>query len=158
MPLIRDWLDPFLAAHRARFNPRDWPDADTADYRDFATDWLEAFADLQVSQDEADRASRRLTSKPPEWGRNHLPAVLMTVRTMRLERNAAPVAKPTIVPETPVEKPLSQPPMVQVKTQPLGSWPPPRANRPTGEPKLPDPILQRPPVGPAVSTGEGSKP
>jgi hypothetical protein len=238
MPLIRDWLDKFLTDHRARFAVHDWPDADSDDYRDFMIDWLEAFADLQVSEEEANRASKHLTLDPPSWKRNHLPAVLKTVRAMRLERSAPSEAArdiaeakaasvncphcdggglaygfhPLPVPErTPKQVaahcvcPMGRfmrnrvtiqdapslkhipdfaeilagrstwlkddpsgyaanVPLSGIASQPAPapsqatSWPPPRANRPTGEPKLPDPILQRPPVGPTVSTGEGKEP
>jgi hypothetical protein len=238
MALIRSWLESFLAAHRERFNPHDWPDVSSDDFHDFMIDWLEAFADLQVSEEEANRASKRLTLDPPSWKRNHLPAVLKTVRAMRMERNTPSEAAQNIetakaasvncphcdggglaycfhalpVPErTPkqiaahcicpmgrfmrgriaVQDPVffkripdfadvlagrstwlkddpsgyaANVPLSGIASQPASaqpqatSWPPPRANRPTGEPKLPDPILQRPPVGPTVSTGEGKDP
>ena len=83
---IRDWIEPFLVAHGERFKVHDWPFPGCDEYIDFVGDWIEAFAGLGVSQDESNRASRRLALNPPNWRRDHLPAVMATVKAMRADR------------------------------------------------------------------------
>lgn len=84
-----EWVPFFLIRHRERFAPHDWPADDSEEYVDMLEDWLAAFRGGSVSEDEATRASRRLTLNPPRWKREHLPAVIETVKTMRAERAPA---------------------------------------------------------------------
>jgi hypothetical protein len=81
-----DWLPGFLERHRARFDPFDWPTPDSGDYVDCLLDWQAAFAAKGVTEDEATRASRRLTFNPPKYRREHIPAMLATVASLRAER------------------------------------------------------------------------
>lgn len=83
------WVDGFLESHRGRFVPHDWPAADSDEYLDLLGDWIEAFRAAGVTEGEAVRASRRLTLAPPRWRRDHLPAVMETIRAMRAERAPA---------------------------------------------------------------------
>lgn len=84
-----EWIPFFLVRHRDRFAPHDWPADSTDEYIDMLTDWLDAFRAGGVSEDEANRASRRLSLSPPRWKREHLPAVVETIKTMRIERAPA---------------------------------------------------------------------
>lgn len=87
---IRDWIDDYLNRHRIRFLPHDWPASGDADEtREFVADWIRVFALKQVTEVEADAASRRLLLSPPNWRREHIPAVISAIEAMRAERSPA---------------------------------------------------------------------
>lgn len=82
-----DWVPAFIAMHRDRFDPHDWPAADSAKYEAMVEDWAVALAAERVTDAEARRASRRLVAKPPRYRRDHLPAILAAVRRMRADHD-----------------------------------------------------------------------
>lgn len=77
------WISEFMAAHRERFDPHDWPPGDSEKYAHMVEDWAAAFASEKITEPEARRASRRLVAKPPKYKREHLPAILNAIRHMR---------------------------------------------------------------------------
>lgn len=83
MSLVREWIAGFLGRHRARFNPSDWPEPGTEEYREYGLGWITAMATLEATEAEADEASRRLTADPPNWRREHIPKIVGMIRTMR---------------------------------------------------------------------------
>jgi hypothetical protein len=93
-PLVKEWIVGFLERHRARFAPNDWPDPDSKpeDWIEFVKGWVTAFALKQISEAEADEASRRLALDPPQWRRDHVPAVVKAVEALRGAKAGPPVA------------------------------------------------------------------
>jgi hypothetical protein len=87
MANVRRWIGDFLARHRAKFNPSDWPAEDAAEEnREFLLGWITAFATREVTEAEADEASRLLVRTPPNWRREHVPAVLAKVDEIRRQK------------------------------------------------------------------------
>lgn len=87
---VRNWIDGFLERHKARFNPNDWPDAESSDEMDeYVRCWVTAFVLKDVAEKEADEASRRLVLAPPNWRRDHIPAVVAAVEQLRAEKGPA---------------------------------------------------------------------
>lgn len=79
------WITEFLAAHRLRFNPGDWPARGTLENKEFVRLWIEAFKDEDVSEQEANTASIRLGTAPPRFRLDHLPAVIAVIRQSRAQ-------------------------------------------------------------------------
>lgn len=88
-----NWLAEFLEWHRSRFDPFDWPAPDSDEYVEYMIDWQKAFEGEDVSEDEARRASRRLSLAPPKYRREHLPALLAVLAAMRSAR-VSPTGEP----------------------------------------------------------------
>lgn len=84
-----DWVPGFMLLHRERFDPHDWPAADSAKFEAMVEDWAAALTAERVTEAEAKRASRRLVAKPPKYRRDHLPAILAAVRRMRADHDTA---------------------------------------------------------------------
>ena len=88
MAAVRQWIGEFLKAHRARFAPHDWPsddgsEASKVESRTFLQMWISAFQDNNVTEGEADIASRLLGPTPPNWRREHLQMVMTKVWELR---------------------------------------------------------------------------
>jgi hypothetical protein len=84
MALVKTWIGGFLMRHRGRFGPNDWPADEASDEsRAFLQGWITAFATREVTEAEAEEASRLLTSAPPSWRREHIPAVVGKVEELR---------------------------------------------------------------------------
>lgn len=83
--LVKHWISGFIDRHRARFDPHDWPADGSDEWREYLTGWVTAFATAQVSETEADSASIALVETPPNFRREHLPAVMKAVRERRPE-------------------------------------------------------------------------
>lgn len=84
MAQVRTWIAGFLKRHKARFGPNDWPDGgDPEDNREFVKLWVTAFATREVTEAEADEASRLLAPTPPNFRREHIPAVVAKVEEIR---------------------------------------------------------------------------
>jgi hypothetical protein len=93
MALVKHWIDGFLVRHRARFAPNDWPREEATDEnREFLRGWITAFATREVTEAEADEASRLLVATPPSWRREHIPALLAKVEEIRKSRGGAPTS------------------------------------------------------------------
>jgi hypothetical protein len=87
--MIRDWIVGFLLRHRARLAPPDWPAASAAEeWLEFIKGWVTALALKEVTEAEADLASQRLAANPPNWRREHIPAVLAGVEAIRKEQGS----------------------------------------------------------------------
>jgi hypothetical protein len=85
---VKEWIRGFLDRHKARFDPHDWPAFDSSDENtEFVRGWITAFATRQVTEPEADAASRRLTVSPPNFRREHIPMVVQAIEQLRAERN-----------------------------------------------------------------------
>ena len=89
--LVREWIQDFLTAHGARFQPYGWPRPGSEEYLAFAKGWMTEFALKAVTQDEAEVASTKLMGCPPRHMAEHLPAVMQLVLLARAE--AAPAAE-----------------------------------------------------------------
>lgn len=91
METVEVWVARFLKAHGARYQPSGWPPLGSDDYLEMLEDWTEAFQAVKVTEDEATRASRRMAVNPPQYNqrRDHLPAIMATIATMRAERSPA---------------------------------------------------------------------
>lgn len=85
MTPVKNWIHGFLRRHKARFKPHDWPDSesDAEEAREFMIMWLVAFEGKNVSEGEADIASRLLASTPPHWRRQHIEMVMAKVEDQR---------------------------------------------------------------------------
>jgi hypothetical protein len=92
-PLVKDWISGFLDRHRARFNPPDWPDPETGEWVEYVKGWITAFATKQISEAEADEASRLLVLTPPRWRQDHIPALVSAVLTVRGQKSATDRAR-----------------------------------------------------------------
>jgi hypothetical protein len=92
MARIREWLPKFLKRHRGRFGPHDWPVDDTEEYREYSMLWITQFATREVTEAEADEASRSLGATPPNFRREHLPAVVGAIEAIRRQRGVQPGA------------------------------------------------------------------
>ena len=88
---IRDWLKDFMRRYRLLHNPNDWPEPGTMEDKDFAISWLEAFEDAGATQAQAETAMRRLLRNPPQWRRDHLPALLREIHAVRVASIAVPI-------------------------------------------------------------------
>lgn len=88
MAAVRQWIGGFLKKHRARFAPHDWPSADGSEAgneesKTFLQTWIGAFEDNNVTEGEADVASRLLGPTPPNWRREHLQMVMTKIWEQR---------------------------------------------------------------------------
>lgn len=84
MAAVRQWIGGFLKRHQARFLPHDWPKADDADEsKEFIMTWVTAFATREVTEGEADEASRLLGPTPPNFRRQHLEMVVGMIEAQR---------------------------------------------------------------------------
>jgi hypothetical protein len=83
---VKDWVRGFMDRHRARYAPNDWPTVGTEEYNEFLKGWVTAFALKQASECEADAASVRLATTPPNWRREHIPAVVGMIEAIRKEK------------------------------------------------------------------------
>lgn len=89
MARVKDWIHGFMKRHKARFHPHDWPNADDSEeYREFFLLWVTAFATREVTEAEADEASRLLGSTPPNFRRQHLEMVVGMIESQRKLRGA----------------------------------------------------------------------
>jgi hypothetical protein len=91
--LVKDWIIPFLDRHRARFNPPDWPDPETGEWIEYVKGWITACATKQISEAEADEASRLLVLTPPRWRQDHIPALVSAVLAVRGQKSAMTQAR-----------------------------------------------------------------
>ena len=89
--LVREWIQDFLTAHGARFQPYGWPRPGSEEYLAFAKGWMTEFALKAVTQAEAEAASTKLMGCPPRHMAEHLPAVMQLVQLARAE--VAPAAE-----------------------------------------------------------------
>ena len=95
MALVKEWISGFLKRHKALFGPNDWPSGEDAeDARKWVGMWITAFATRQVTEPEADEASCLLGPSPPNFRREHLPAVLAMVDDLRKRRGGSNGAVP----------------------------------------------------------------
>ena len=99
MIYVEQWLPGFLARHRMRYRPFDWPEAGTEEAAVYARMWLRAFIDKDVTESEADEASESLATSPPRFRSDHVPAVIRAIESDRARRRPAFVC----VPCTPAE-------------------------------------------------------
>ena len=85
MAKVRDWIGGFLVAHSERFKPADWPRSGTPELRQFTSDWLRAMAvlDPPATLDEATTASESLLLTPPDFRRQHIPAIVAAIKARR---------------------------------------------------------------------------
>lgn len=93
--LIREWITGFLERHRALFSPHDWPTDGSEEAAEYVKGWITAFATKQVSEPEASLASRRLVTTPPNWRREHIPAVVKMIEEIRKEKGGEAPADST---------------------------------------------------------------
>jgi hypothetical protein len=84
MALVKDWINGFLARHKVRFDPHDWPES-PEEFREFARMWVTALATAQATEAEADAASVQLAGSPPQYRRDHIPAVLAVIKERRAQ-------------------------------------------------------------------------
>lgn len=92
---IKNWISAFLRRHKARFAPHDWPgdgDEHSDECLEFIRGWITAFATKEISESEADEASRQLAATPPNFRREHLPMILATIEANRSRRGDADTA------------------------------------------------------------------
>jgi hypothetical protein len=90
---VKDWISDFLGRHRARYLPNDWPAEDAVEENAaFLRGWITAFATRRISEQEAETASCRLTTNPPNYRREHVPMVVQAVEQLRAERNPQAVS------------------------------------------------------------------
>jgi hypothetical protein len=88
---VRDWIAGFLDRHKARYDPHDWPTSETSEeMRVYVQTWVTQFILKEVAEKEAEEASKRLASRPPNFRREHIPMVIQAIEQLRAERN--PVA------------------------------------------------------------------
>ena len=91
MARVRQWITGFMKRHRDRFKPNDWPDGqDDEESRVFADLWITAFATREVTEAEADEASKSLGETPPNFRREHLQMVVAAIMAMRAQRGVKP--------------------------------------------------------------------
>lgn len=83
---VKDWITTFLGQHAARFAPNDWPTEGTEESTQFIRGWITALATKQATAEETDLASRRLVTTPPNWRREHIPAVVKMIEDIRKEK------------------------------------------------------------------------
>lgn len=89
-PEAKKWVKALVARHIGRLKLDDAPEAGTEQYDDAALIWDEAFAVVNASASEADKASRRVASAPTPWWREQLPAVLKAIDLERASNFAQP--------------------------------------------------------------------
>lgn len=95
MKSVQQWIRGFLKRHKDRFKPGDWPDGtDAEEVREFTLLWVVAFEGANVTEGEADAASRLLGPTPPDWRREHLEGVMAKIREQREIKTAAMKAAP----------------------------------------------------------------
>ncbi len=87
---VRDWIDDYIARHKALTGPHDWPLAGSDDWAEYIRGWALAFIRRGVTEAEADAASARLAETPPKFQKDHLPAVLAVVEAARAAAGNAP--------------------------------------------------------------------
>jgi hypothetical protein len=90
------WITDFLDRHRARYAPPDWP-ANRDEMREWLRGWVLALDRIQAVEQEADDASLALVLAPPQWRREHIPAVIGAIaaaRRVAAERRLAALAVP----------------------------------------------------------------
>lgn len=95
MTYVEDWLPAFLARHRMRYRPFDWPEPDTEEEIVYARLWLRAFIERDVTEEEAEEASESLATQAPRYRSDHIPAVIRAVERERMRRR--PDYKPEAV-------------------------------------------------------------
>jgi hypothetical protein len=83
MPPIKSWIGPFLTRHRMRFDDADWPATGTEANRQNVLLWLAALNAHLVTEDEADAASLALGTVPPQYRKDHIPALIGMVEKLR---------------------------------------------------------------------------
>lgn len=89
MALVKTWIAGFLKRHKAKFAPHDWPDGtDSEDSKAFLQGWVTAFSLKGITEAEAEEASCLLTTSPPNFRREHVPAVVGKVEEIRQSKGA----------------------------------------------------------------------
>jgi hypothetical protein len=81
--LVKIWLSEFLDRYKLIHAPREWPETGSDEWKAFAKMWLLAFSARNVTQVEADAATIRLGLNPPQWRREHIPAMLLAIEEIR---------------------------------------------------------------------------
>jgi hypothetical protein len=93
VPLIKDWLQGFMADHRASRPGDGWPEVESVSARRLWSDWFNHFRDAKVTELEARSASKQLGEAfagEKLWCDEHLETLLKLIGSARAQAMASP--------------------------------------------------------------------
>jgi hypothetical protein len=89
--VARKWVSRLMTFYHEQLapGPDQWPEAGSDDFREYEKIWDEALSDESIDDKQAFAAVRKLCREaPPQWRREHLPAVIEMVRRTKAENPA----------------------------------------------------------------------